>query len=236
MRAAVEDAAPAQGLHRRRATRCSKPSWPGADAVLLIVGALDAGGHCGRCCDVARQAGVAALVEVHDAVEMCVGDRRRRGDHRREQPQSAHARGGAGRARAAWRPLMPKGAVAVAESGLRETRGSAAPRARRLRRVSGRRTPDRRARSRRSAPRAEAESPRDTGQDLRHHRRPRTLLLAADLGASAIGMVFWPGSPRVRRSCAARRRSSPRCRRSSDASACSSISRTTPCTWPRRSG
>jgi len=44
--------------------------------------------------------------------------------------------------------------------------------------------------------------------------------LAADLGAAAIGMVFWPRSPRfveVRQG----RRSSPRCRRSWRRSACS---------------
>jgi indole-3-glycerol phosphate synthase len=90
----------------------------GADAILLIAGALEPGsleallGH-------AAEAGVAALVEVHDAGELrmaagagatIIGVNSRNLRTLAVEP-AVHDR---------LAPLMPKGAVAVAESGLRE--------------------------------------------------------------------------------------------------------------------
>ena len=107
----------------------------GADAALLIVGALDD--------DVLRSLlatceslGLAALVEVHDDEEAtrAVGAGAR--DHRRQQPESAHAvgRSGGPRARGA-------GAAAERDHGCRERHshaiGPRSPDRRRLRRVPG---------------------------------------------------------------------------------------------------
>ena len=105
---------------------------------------------------------------------------------------------------------MPKGVVAVAESGLREPAdlrrleragyhaflvgerliaqpdpGAALAALRGVDRASG-------------AGRGPSErSDNDPRQDLRHHHASRTRVLAVELGASAIGLVFWPRSPRV---------------------------------------
>lgn len=88
----------------------------GADCVLLIVAALD-DGELNRCCDLARDIGLDALVEVHDDAEL-------------ERALSAGAElvgvnqrdlvtFGVDRARAArLAPSIPDGVVSVAESGI----------------------------------------------------------------------------------------------------------------------
>ena len=53
------------------ATRSSRRWRPGADAILLIVGALTPAALAALLADAAA-AGVAALVEVHDAVELAI--------------------------------------------------------------------------------------------------------------------------------------------------------------------
>jgi indole-3-glycerol phosphate synthase len=90
----------------------------GADAVLLIVGAVDPGAIKRLLAD-AADAGVAALVEVHGAVELriaadsgatIIGVNSRNLRTLAVEPD-VHEQ---------LAPLMPKGAVTVAESGLRE--------------------------------------------------------------------------------------------------------------------
>jgi len=90
----------------------------GADAVLLIVGALDQGSLRARL-DEARGLGLAALVEVHDADELrraadagaeVIGVNSRNLRTLSVEPE-LHDRLG---------PMMPKGTVTVAESGLRD--------------------------------------------------------------------------------------------------------------------
>jgi indole-3-glycerol phosphate synthase len=90
----------------------------GADAILLIVGALEAG-SLKTLLAYAEEAGVAALVEVHGAVELrlavdsgatVIGVNSRNLRTLGVEPQ-IHDQ---------LAPLMPKGAVTVAESGLRE--------------------------------------------------------------------------------------------------------------------
>ena len=90
----------------------------GADAILLIVGALEAG-SLKTMLAFAAEAGVAALVEVHGAVELrmaadcgatLVGVNSRNLRTLGVEPD-VHDQ---------LAPLMPKGAVTVAESGLRE--------------------------------------------------------------------------------------------------------------------
>jgi len=90
----------------------------GADAILLIAGALEPGALDALLAD-AAEAGVGALVEVHDAVELrmavdsgatIIGVNSRNLRTLAVDPD-LHDR---------LAPLMPKGAVAVAESGLRE--------------------------------------------------------------------------------------------------------------------
>ena len=90
----------------------------GADAILLIAGALEPGALEALLAH-AAEAGVAALVEVHDAGELrtaagagatLIGVNSRNLRTLAVEPD-VHYRLG---------PLMPKGAVAVAESGLRE--------------------------------------------------------------------------------------------------------------------
>ena len=73
-------AAPAQGLHRRPSTRSSKRSLLGADAVLLIVAALEPGASADAARRMPKRRGLAALVEVHDAGELGSRARRRRRD------------------------------------------------------------------------------------------------------------------------------------------------------------
>ena len=65
----------------------------GADAVLLIVAALTPT-ELRALADARPALGLDALVEVHDAEELARGARRRRADHRRQQPEPADARGG----------------------------------------------------------------------------------------------------------------------------------------------
>jgi indole-3-glycerol phosphate synthase len=90
----------------------------GADAILLIVGALEPG-TLKTMLAYAAEAGVAALVEVHGAVELriaadsgasLIGVNSRNLRTLAVEPD-VHEQ---------LAPLMPKGAVAVAESGLRE--------------------------------------------------------------------------------------------------------------------
>jgi indole-3-glycerol phosphate synthase len=90
----------------------------GADAVLIIVGALEEGAIKKLLAD-AAEAGVAALVEVHGAVELriaadsgatLIGVNSRNLRTLAVEPD-VHDQ---------LAPLMPKGAVTVAESGLRE--------------------------------------------------------------------------------------------------------------------
>jgi indole-3-glycerol phosphate synthase len=90
----------------------------GADAVLLIVGALEPG-HLKAMLAHAEEAGVAALVEVHGAAELriaadagaaVIGVNSRNLRTLEVEP----------RVHDQLAPLMPKGAVTVAESGLRE--------------------------------------------------------------------------------------------------------------------
>jgi indole-3-glycerol phosphate synthase len=118
----------------------------GADAVLLIVGALEPA-SLRALLAFAAEANVAALVEVHGAAELriaadagaaLIGVNSRNLRTLDVEPH-VHDR---------LAPLMPKGVVTVAESGLREHADSAAPRARRVRRVPGRRAADRAAGSR----------------------------------------------------------------------------------------
>ena len=92
VRARRRRAAAAQGLHRRRVPARSKRSAAGADAVLLIVGALDDRSSPGCSAD-ARSLGLAALVEVHDAGELARAVDAGARDHRRQQPQPADADG-----------------------------------------------------------------------------------------------------------------------------------------------
>ena len=79
----------------------------GADAVLLIVGALDRNQLEGLLAR-ARAMKLAALVEVHDRPRAGSGARSQRVDRRREQPQSADARGRCRRVRRA-RAVHPFG-------------------------------------------------------------------------------------------------------------------------------
>ena len=62
----------------------------GADAILLIVAALDAGTLV-RLHVLAAQLGLATLVEVHDALELEAAARDRRRDRRHQQPRPDHA-------------------------------------------------------------------------------------------------------------------------------------------------
>ena len=64
----------------------------GADAVLLIVAALDAGRARSRCTRAPAALGLDALVEVHDADELAVAVDAGARHHRRQQPEPAHAR------------------------------------------------------------------------------------------------------------------------------------------------
>ena len=60
----------AQGLHRRSRTRCGKRCYIGADAVLLIVAALDDASSAPALDAAVQDAGLEALVEVHDRDEL----------------------------------------------------------------------------------------------------------------------------------------------------------------------
>ena len=90
----------------------------GADAVLLIVGALDQGSLRARL-DEARGLGLAALVEVHDADEL-----RRSADAGAEvigvNSRNLRTLGVEPELHDRLAPMMPKGTVTVAESGLRD--------------------------------------------------------------------------------------------------------------------
>ena len=138
----------------------------GADAILLIVGALTPAG-LRDLLDVASQAGAAALVEIHDEDELAMAadagaeiigvngrNLRTLSVEPPARPPRAEAAGGCGDGGGEW-PARD--------------RGSAAARARRLQRVPRRRTADRAASTRAGARASCEECRRDQSQDLRHH-------------------------------------------------------------------
>ena len=132
--------APAQGLHRHASTSCSRRSALGADAVLLIVGALDDRRAARRCSAARPTLGLAALVEVHDADELARAVDAGAQHRRRQQPQPADARRRPGGARS--------GRVAAAgrrDRGRRERHPDAARISSGCRRAGYRRVPGRRA-------------------------------------------------------------------------------------------
>ena len=180
-------------------TRSLEARAAGADAVLLIVAALD-DATLRRLHAAAEALGLAALVEVHDRRASCARAHARRGAAR-----SASTAATCRRSRCRSRPRSTLGADARPRRGRR--RRERHPQPRRHRRAARRRlsrVPGRRALhepSRIPAPalrRADVEErplmtrPRD--QDLRHHAR-RGRAGPRPTGADAIGFVFWPGQP-----------------------------------------
>ena len=151
VRAAVDGAAPAQGLHRLATT-----------SLLEAVGGRRRRGAADRrgarrsataraAAQDASARGLACLVEVHDTTRTRARRRRRRARRRRQQPQPADARPSTWTCSIARRRCLPAGVTAVAESGIRTTADIERLSARRLSRVPGRRAADHAAGSRRGA-------------------------------------------------------------------------------------
>ena len=200
----------------------------GADAVLLIVAALD-DRTLRRLLDAARRrSGWPALVEVHDADELARALDAGARDRRRQQPEPAHAGGRPATCSTRVAPVLPPEVTAVAESGIRTpadiARLSAAgydaflvgerlitqpdPGAA-LRELRGNGRP-----CRRSAGMAHDALTRVKVCGDRRASRGRACSAVGARRASALGFVFWPRSPRCvdRRARAGDRRR--RCRRS----------------------
>ena len=98
-------------------TRWSSPPRAGADAILLIVAALDPNAACASCTTQAQSLGLDALVEVHDERELELAAATRRAADRDQQPRSDARLSVDTRRTFELLAQIPAGTIVVAESG-----------------------------------------------------------------------------------------------------------------------
>ena len=162
----------------------------GADAILLIAAMLDEP-EMRRFRELAAQYGMAALVEVHDdtnstralasGAEIIGVNNRNLHTFEVTLETSLQLAG-----------KIPANVVKVSESGIHSSRRCGNGSRRGIPRVSGGRTPDEIRRSRGGA----CGSCGHDGQNLRNHAARRRRGRGRAAGASAIGFIFYPKSPR----------------------------------------